>query len=75
MEAYILWSMLITVEEAARRLGVTPRRVYALITAGRLPARKFGTNYQIREGNLKRVEYRPTGRPPGKSKKKMRRAA
>ena len=60
----------ITVEEAGQRLGVSPSRIRALIYAGRLPAEKFGTNYAIKESSLKLVEHRPTGRPPGKKRRK-----
>jgi excisionase family DNA binding protein len=58
----------ITVEEAAKRLGVTPWRVYQLINQGRLPAKKFGPAYMIEESDLERPEVkdRPTGYPKGK---------
>jgi excisionase family DNA binding protein len=53
----------ITTKEAAERLGITRRRVVALVTAGRLPATKFGRDYMIREKDLKLVESRKVGRP------------
>jgi excisionase family DNA binding protein len=37
----------LTTKEAAEKLGITPRRVVALVTAGRLPASKFGRDYMI----------------------------
>src|ERR1051326_1825032 len=37
----------LTVSEAAARLGVTTRRVIALIEAGRLPATRFGRAYGL----------------------------
>lgn len=53
----------LTTKQAAERLGITPRRVQALVTAGRLPAQKFGRDYMIREKDLKLVEERKVGRP------------
>jgi excisionase family DNA binding protein len=53
----------LTTKEAAERLGITPRRVQALIEAGRLPAQKFGRDYMIKEADLKLVEDRKVGRP------------
>jgi excisionase family DNA binding protein len=58
---------LLTVGEAAQRLGVSTRRVIALINAKsesrRLPATRFGREWAIREADLKRVEHRTPGRP------------
>lgn len=54
---------LITTGEAAERLGVTVRRVQALIAAAKLPAQKFGRDYMIDEADLKLVEDRKVGRP------------
>ena len=53
----------LTTLEAAEKLGVTRRRVLALILAGRLPAQKFGRDYMIKEKDLKLVENRKVGRP------------
>jgi excisionase family DNA binding protein len=61
---------LLTTKEAAERLGVTTVRVCAMITAGRLPAERFGRAYMIKEADLKLVEGRKPGRPPRKSAKK-----
>ena len=67
---------MLTTEEAGTLLGVTSTRVRAMITAGRLPAQKFGPVYMILESDLHLVENRKTGRPPkpkatdGTSKKK-----
>ena len=56
---------LMTTAEAARRLGVTHRRVRQLIEAGRLPASKFGPVWVVVEADLRLVENRPgPGRPP-----------
>ena len=67
---------LITTGEAAERLGVTIRRVQALITSGKLPAQKFGRDYMIDEKDLKLVADRKVGRPrkaPARSDSKRRR--
>ncbi|HEX7176783.1 MAG TPA: helix-turn-helix domain-containing protein [Pyrinomonadaceae bacterium] len=53
----------LTTKQVAERLGITPRRVQALVTAGRLPATKFGRDYLIKEKDLKLVEERKVGRP------------
>ena len=53
----------LTTKQAAAKLGITPRRVVALVTAGRLPATKFGRDYMIKEADLKLVEVRNVGRP------------
>ena len=63
---------LITTNEAAERLGVTPVRVRALITAGRLPAQKMGRDYFIEESDLRLVENRTPGRPSKAEKAKAK---
>lgn len=55
---------LLSVTEAAERLGVIRQRVFQLIKAERLPAVMVGSQYVIKESDLKLVEDRPTGRPP-----------
>ena len=60
---------LLTTKEAADRLGVTPVRVCAMIAAGRLPAKRFGRAYMIKESDLKLVAYRKPGRPARKATK------
>lgn len=59
---------ILTANTVAERLGVTPARVRAMIRAGRLPAKKFGRDWQIREADLKLVEHRHVGRPPKQRK-------
>jgi excisionase family DNA binding protein len=54
---------LLSTREAATRLGVTPRRVVALIRAGRLPALRVGHTWIIREADLELVKDRRPGRP------------
>jgi excisionase family DNA binding protein len=56
---------LITTQEAAEVLGVTPRRVLTLIRSGRLPARTIGNSrlHLIARADLELVKVRPNGRP------------
>jgi excisionase family DNA binding protein len=49
--------------EAAKRLGVTPNRVRALIEAGRLKAQRVGREFAINPSDLKDVRNRKVGRP------------
>jgi len=56
----------LTTEQVAERLGVTPRRVRALITAGRLKAKKIGRDYLIDSRDLAKFTPLPPGRPAGK---------
>lgn len=53
----------ITTRKAAARLGITPRRVVALIHAGRLPADKEGRDWLIHPDDLALVANRWPGRP------------
>lgn len=54
---------MLTTPEVAERLGVTVRRVLALIHAGRLPSQQFGRDHLVKESDLKLVEDRRPGRP------------
>lgn len=54
---------LLSVVQAAEKLGVHRTRVLALINAGRLPARKVGRAYVIEESDLALVQDRKPGRP------------
>ncbi|MDD5351458.1 MAG: helix-turn-helix domain-containing protein [Chthoniobacteraceae bacterium] len=64
----------LTVEQAAERLGVIPRRVRALIASGQLPAVKLGEgrrgNWQIKEADLRLVQMLPSGRRGVQNKSK-----
>jgi excisionase family DNA binding protein len=53
----------LTTKKVAEELGVSLRRVQAMIESGRLPATKFGRDYMIKEADLKLVENRKVGRP------------
>lgn len=54
---------IISSKEAADRLGLSVRRVQALVKAGNLPAQKFGTAYMIDSKDLALVKNRKPGRP------------
>ena len=54
---------MLTTQEAAKRLGITVRRVQALIRSEHLPAKKLGRDYLIREEDLALVANRKPGRP------------
>ena len=55
---------LLTTPKVAERLGISTRRVLALIEAGRLPSQQFGRDHLIKASDLKLVENRKVGRPP-----------
>jgi excisionase family DNA binding protein len=55
---------LISVEDAAARLGVNPQRVRALIAADRLPAQRIGRSYALDPSVVATFARRP--RPPGR---------
>ncbi len=54
---------LLTTKETAEKLGVSIRRVQAMITDGSLPATKLGRDYIIKESDLELVKDRKPGRP------------
>ncbi len=53
----------LTTPEVARELGVSLRRVQALIRDGRLRARRFGRAWMVAPTDLDAVRLRPPGRP------------
>lgn len=60
-------TQILSVAEAADKLGVIPRRVRALIAARRLPAARLGERaWAIRAEDLERVRVRKPGRPAQK---------
>lgn len=63
---------ILTTEEAAAQLGVTPARVRQMIIARRLPSQRFGRSHMILESDLQLVEDRHTGRPPKRSSETTR---
>lgn len=60
---------LLSTAEAASRLGISTRRVVALISSGRLPAVQVGRSWVIREADLATVAERPNGWPKGRARK------
>ena len=58
---------IISVKEAAKELGVSPRRMLTFIYDGRLPARKMGHDWVIQKQDLEPLRVRPTGRPKRKA--------
>jgi len=58
----------LTTDEAGEILGVSGRRVRALINVGRLPAHKFGKAWMIDKKDLQKVAVRKPGRPSGKER-------
>lgn len=55
--------VLINTQTAAKVLGINNSRVRQLILAGRLPAKKIGRDWIIREKDLEKVIVRKPGRP------------
>jgi excisionase family DNA binding protein len=54
---------LLTTNEVAEKLGITTRRVQAMIKDGRLEAEKLGRDYVVKESSLESVKDRKVGRP------------
>lgn len=54
---------LISVSEAAEKLGISRWRINQLINEKRLPAKKIGRAYVIKESDLALVKDRKPGRP------------
>jgi excisionase family DNA binding protein len=61
--AYVEEENYLTTPQVAERLGVSIRRVQALIKAGRLPSKQFGRDHVILETDLALVAERKVGRP------------
>ena len=61
------YSQMLTVGEAAELLGITPRALNHAIERGRVPAKRFGTQWAL---TLRDVEaYRATRHAGGRPKK------
>jgi excisionase family DNA binding protein len=56
----------ITTVEAARRLGVSRRRVLQLIKQGRIEARFFANAYMVDAESVAAFKRQPPGRPAGR---------
>jgi excisionase family DNA binding protein len=62
---------LLSVAEAAAKLGVHRTRINQLIDSGDLPATRIGRSYVVREADLEKVKDRPApGRPTKTGTKK-----
>ena len=53
----------LTINEAARLLGISPQRVGQLIKVGKLPAFRWGRDWVIDAKDLKLLDGRRVGRP------------
>jgi len=60
---------LLSTAEVAAKLGITPRRVTALITAGKLRATRVGHAWVIIPSDLTGIQDRAQGWPKGRSRK------
>jgi len=66
----IVFSMnLLSIKEAAEKLGVSARRVNQLIDEKKLPAQKIGSQYVINESDLEKVTIHGKPGRPAKEKK------
>ena len=54
---------MLTITDAAARLGIDPSRVRLLVRQGRIPARRFGRAWVISESDLNTYQPRPQGKP------------
>lgn len=62
---------LLNTDQVAKRLGISVRRVRALIEEGTLIAHQIGREYAIEESALDNVTvYRKRGRPPAALREK-----
>ena len=61
---------LLTTSQVAKELGVSPRRVQALIKAGRLRAERVGRDWLIRPRDVDAVRDRKGGWPKGRPRKR-----
>jgi len=61
---------LISVAEAAERLGVSSSHAYNLVATERLRSVKVGTHILVRESSVASFKPRPVGRPRKKGKKR-----
>jgi excisionase family DNA binding protein len=64
---------LLTTAQVAARLKVTPRRIIAMIEAGKIKAMRPGREYLVEESAL--VGVKTYGRPGRPKSKKQRKAA
>lgn len=55
---------MLTTKQASEILGISRRRIIALIEGGRLKAQKFSNVYAIAPDDLESIRDRSNGRPP-----------
>jgi len=69
----LIWGRMasISTESAAASLGVSVRRVRAMILSGVLPAEKVGRDWIIKDADVEALkrQVRKRGRPPGSTRK------
>lgn len=53
----------LTTKEIAKKLGVSVRRIVALINSGNLPSERIGRSHVIKESDLELIKERKPGRP------------
>jgi excisionase family DNA binding protein len=56
----------LTTAQVAKILGVTQRRVQAMVTAGQIKASRAGRTWVIDPAEVEKVKHRKNGRPPKK---------
>jgi excisionase family DNA binding protein len=66
---------LLTSNEAAEQLAISPQQLRLLIRQGKLPAEKQGRDWFIKISDLRLVKVRPKGRPKGAKDSKPRKTA
>lgn len=64
---------MLTLQQAAERLGISSVRVHQLVTAGQLKATMFGRQWAIEEADLVAFERerRPAGRPAAPKRRRQ----
>jgi len=55
--------MLLTTDQVAVKLGVSARRVLAMIRQGKLPAKRYGWAWLVEDKDLALVKNRKPGQP------------
>jgi excisionase family DNA binding protein len=66
---------MLTSSEAAAKLGISRRRMLAIIATGRVPTVRVGTMHLIDPADLAKVRERKPGRPPAAPNQTRRRKA
>ena len=61
----------VTAKQAAKMLGLSDRRIYQLIEAGRLPAVKAGEHILLSVEAIEQFKPRLTGRPRARARREL----